>query len=100
MSSYEHVMDTIAPWTSLWWAISQSNTLEPHANKLVHPCSSVVFESLTSKTACSKPPNERGGASKSQSALHMHVLVCICSNVRQFRITGMVHVRYHAIVCT
>ena len=29
------------------------------------------------------------GASRSQSALHMHVLVCICSNVRQFRmITG------------
>ena len=26
-----------------------------------------------------------GGASRSQSALHMHVLVCICSNVRQFQ---------------
>ena len=33
------------------------------------------------------------GASRSQSALHMHVLVCICSNVRHFRmITGMIHV--------
>ena len=31
----------------------------------------------------------------------MHVLVCICSNVRQFRmITGMIHVCYHTIVCT
>ena len=25
-----------------------------------------------------------GAASRSQSAPHMHVLVCICSNVRQF----------------
>ena len=31
------------------------------------------------------------GASRSQSALHMHVLVCICSNVRQFhKIIGMI----------
>ena len=42
-----------------------------------------------------------GGASRSQSALHMHVLVCICSNVRQFRmITGMIQVCYHTIDCT
>ena len=41
------------------------------------------------------------GASRSQSALHMHVLVCICSNVRQFhKIIGMIHVCYHTIVCT
>ena len=33
----------------------------------------------------------QGGASRSQSALHMHVLVCICSNVRQFHeIIGMI----------
>ena len=39
-----------------------------------------------------------GGASGSQSALHMHVLVCICSNVRQFSMTtGMIHVCYHTI---
>ena len=33
------------------------------------------------------PGAPRGGASRSQSAPHMHVLVCICSNVRQFIIT-------------
>ena len=34
------------------------------------------------------------GASRFQSALHMHVLVCICSNVRQFhKIIGMIHVK-------
>ena len=42
-----------------------------------------------------------GGASRSQSALDMHVLVCICSIVRQLRmITGMIHLCYHTIVCT
>ena len=42
-----------------------------------------------------------GGATRSQSALHMHVLVCICGNVRQFhKIIGMIHVCYHTIVCT
>ena len=43
----------------------------------------------------------KGGASRSQSALHMHVLVCICSNVRQFhKIIGMTQMCYHTIVCT
>ena len=43
----------------------------------------------------------RGGANRSQSALHMHVLVCTCSNVRQFhKIIGMIHVCSHTIVCT
>ena len=33
------------------------------------------------------------GASKSQSTLHMHILVCMCSNVRWFhKIIGMIHV--------
>ena len=41
------------------------------------------------------------GASRSQSALRMHVLVCICSNVRQFhKIICMIHVCYHTFVCT
>ena len=30
------------------------------------------------------PPRGGGGASRSQSAPHMQVLVCMCSNVRQF----------------
>ena len=31
----------------------------------------------------------------------MHVLVCICSNVRQFHvIIGMIHMCYHTIHCT
>ena len=34
-------------------------------------------------------PYEGGeGESRSQSAIHMHLLVCICSNVRQFRMRG------------
>ena len=42
-----------------------------------------------------------GAASRSQSALHMHVLVCICSNVRQFhKIIGMMQMYYHTIDCT
>ena len=42
-----------------------------------------------------------GGASRSQSALHMHVLVCICSNVWQFhKIIGMIQMCYHTIVCS
>ena len=41
------------------------------------------------------------GTSRSQSALHMHVLVCICSNVRRFhKIIGMIHMCYHTINCT
>ena len=40
------------------------------------------------------------GASRSQSALHMHVLVCICSNVRQFHeIIGMIQTCYHTNHC-
>ena len=47
------------------------------------------------------PDPGEGGVSRSQSALLMHVLVCICSNVRQFHKTiGMIHVCYHTIVCT
>ena len=43
---------------------------------------------------------DRGGASRSQSALHMHVLVCICSNVRQFHeIIGMIQMCYHTNHC-
>ena len=42
----------------------------------------------------------RGGASRSQSALHMHVLVCICSNVRQFQeIIDMIQMCYHTNLC-
>ena len=41
-----------------------------------------------------------GGASRSQSALHMHVLVCICSNVRQFHeIIDMIQMCYHTNHC-
>ena len=44
---------------------------------------------------------EEGGASRSQSALHMHVLVCICSNVRQSdKITSMTQVCSHTIACS
>ena len=32
-----------------------------------------------------------GVVSRSQSAPHMHVLVCICSNVRQFHVIGQSH---------
>ena len=40
------------------------------------------------------------GASRSQSALHMHVLVCICSNVRQFHeIIDMIQMCYHTNHC-
>ena len=53
------------------------------------------------KTNSLKQWKGRWGASRSQSALHMHVLVCICSNVWQFSmITGMIQVCYHTIVCT
>ena len=42
-----------------------------------------------------------GAQAGQQSALHMHVLVCICSNVRQFhKIIGKIHVCHHTIVCT
>ena len=42
-----------------------------------------------------------GGASRSQSALHMHVLVCICSNVRQFQeIIVMIQLCYHTNHCS
>ena len=38
------------------------------------------------------------GASRSQSALYMHVLVCICSNVRQFHeIIGMIQMCYQGV---
>ena len=38
----------------------------------------------------------QGGPSRSQSAPHTRVLVCICRNVRQFSmITGTMHVCYH-----
>ena len=41
-----------------------------------------------------------GGANRSQSALHMHVLVCICSNVRRFHETiGMIEMCYHTNHC-
>ena len=56
--------------------------------------------SLENLTSCPPIP-VRWGASRSQSALHMHVLVCICSNVRQFdKITDMIQVCYHTIACT
>ena len=40
------------------------------------------------------------GASRSQSALHMHVLVCIYSNVRHDHWYNTRGVCYHTIVCT
>ena len=41
------------------------------------------------------------GRRRSQSALHMHVLVCICSNVQQsHKIIGMIQMCYHTINCT
>ena len=41
-----------------------------------------------------------GGTSRSQSALHMHVLVCICSNVQQFQeINDMIQMCYHTNHC-
>ena len=44
--------------------------------------------------------DSRDGASRSQSALHMHVLVCICSNVRQFQeIIDMIQMCYHTNHC-
>ena len=37
----------------------------------------------------------------SQSALHMHVLVCICNNFWQFHaIIGMIQICYHTNHCT
>ena len=43
----------------------------------------------------------RQAVAVARSALHMHVVGCICSNVRQFhKIIGMIHVCYHTIVCT
>ena len=36
-----------------------------------------------------------GGAARSQSAPHMHVLLCMCSNVRQFIPTGRCLVLQH-----
>ena len=41
-----------------------------------------------------------GGTSRSQSALHVHVVVCICSNVRQFHeIIDMIQMCYHTNHC-
>ena len=41
------------------------------------------------------------GASRLQSALHMHVVVCICSNVRQSQeIIGMIQPCYHTNHCS
>ena len=45
-------------------------------------------------------PQAPWGASRSQSALHMHVLVCICSNVWQFQeIIEMIQLCYHTNHC-
>ena len=41
--------------------------------------------------ACAKSHKAVGAASRSQSAPHMHVLECICSNVRQFNELHTIH---------
>ena len=98
-----HRQDCDAPkqiftrWTSLY-----GFTVYRHANprglaRSVHP--PAPQKVLPNK--CMHQTVDQGGASRSQSAPHMHVLVCICSNVRQFHtIIGMIQMCYHTIVCT
>ena len=75
------------PSSHVWWEGVWHKALVSDCLPLAAP---IGLSPLLILTLCG--PERVGGANRSQSALHMHVLVCICSNVQQFRmITGMIH---------